>query len=72
MDNLATLQLIRFAKEVLVEWESTTNLDSETEEVLLDVIKKNLHKSSDMVSLEACRALGQLTHLDNKEVSSAV
>lgn len=32
LDNLATLQLIRFAKEVLVDWETTaTNLDNETE-----------------------------------------
>lgn len=69
LDDITNFQLIRFAKQILVDHSNGGSMiDSQTESVLIEYIKRNIHKPSDMVSLEACRAYCELKQLTNKDI----
>ena len=66
--QLATLQIIRFVKQILNKEE----LDSNTEKALVDFLNREVLSCEDMVVIEACKALCELKNISNQELSNAI
>jgi hypothetical protein len=60
MMPLASVQLIRFVKEML--------LKNDHDQSLVDFLEKQSHRPSDMVAIEACKSLCELNNISNKDL----
>jgi coatomer protein complex subunit gamma len=67
-NSLASVQMIRFIREVIL----SNELDPQNEKIFIDFLNKQLHKNSDMVVFEAARTLCEIKSLPNKELASTV
>ncbi|KRX03144.1 Coatomer/clathrin adaptor appendage, Ig-like subdomain [Pseudocohnilembus persalinus] len=65
---LATIQLIRFVKEIL----QVQQVDEQTEQKMIDFLNRQSHKSNESIVFEACKALCELQHLSNSDLSGVV
>lgn len=67
-NNLASIQLIRFIKEVIL----TSEIDQQNEKDLVEFLERQLQRSSEMVSMEAAKALCEFKTLPNRQLVPAV
>jgi len=65
--GVAGVQLIRYIREMVND-----ELDQQNEKIFVDFLGKQLHKTSDMVGLEAAKTLCEFKSLPNKEIAPAV
>jgi len=66
--NLAAVQLIRIIKEMVLQGE----IDQQNEKELVDYLDRALQRSSEMVSMEAAKALCEFKTLPNRQLVPAV
>ena len=65
---IATVQIIRFVKEMIV----SGDVDQSYEKLFLEYLLRNVNKSQEMIVFEAARALCEIKSLSNKDLAPMV